>query len=117
VIAGVDMERLMPGDLSVENGVLTVRLPEAEIFVATLDNDKTFVYHRDTGVLTHGDINLETTARQAAEAEIGKAAIEDGILELAQQNAENYLSRLLNSLGFQDVIFIRSTPNPADNGL
>ncbi len=117
VIAGVDMEKLMPGDLSVANGVLTVRMPEAEIFVATLDNDKSFVYRRDTGVLTHGDINLETTARQAAEAEIGKAAIEDGILDLAQQNAEAYLSRLLSSLGFEDVIFIRATPNPAGEGL
>ncbi len=117
VIAGVDMEQMMPGDLSVENGVLTVRMPEAEIFVATLDNDKTFVYNRDTGVLTHGDINLETTARQAAEAEIGKAAVEDGILVQAQQNAENYLYRLLRDLGFPEVIFLHPTPNPNDNGL
>jgi hypothetical protein len=33
------------------------------------------------------------------------AAIEDGILEQAQTNAENYLYRLLRALGFSDVSF------------
>ena len=40
VIAGIDMEKLRPEDMHFENGVLTVKLPPAEIFIATLDNDK-----------------------------------------------------------------------------
>jgi len=105
VIAGIDLDKLKPEDLQLENGVLIVRLPESEIFVATLDNDKSYVYDRETGLFTHGDINLETQARQAAEQEIRKSAIEDGILDLAQVNAESYLSRLLMDLGYADVIF------------
>lgn len=117
VIAGVDLARLEPEDLWVEGGVLYMRLPPAEVFVATLDNDKSYVYNRETGIFTWGDVNLETTARRAAESEILKAAVDDGILEHARQNAENYLSRLVRDLGYPDVIFPEPepalTPTPA----
>jgi hypothetical protein len=110
VIAGVDLEKLSPQDLQVQKGVLYVRLPDPEVFIATLDNDKSYVYNRETGLLTKGDINLETAARRAAEDEIKRGAIEDGILDQARQNAKNYLERLLGSLGFPEVIFIEATP-------
>lgn len=115
VIAGVDLSRLRPQDMWVEGEVLYVRLPPAEVFVATLDNEKSYVYDRNTGLLTKGDVNLETSARVAAEQEILKAALEDGILTQAQQNAESYMVRLLRSLGYADVIFVESpatTPVP-----
>ncbi len=105
VIAGIDLEKLAPEDLRLVNGVLYVRLPDSEIFVATLDNEKSYVYDRDTGLLSRGDINLESTARAAAEQEIRKAALEDGILELAMQNAEIYLARFFRALGYQQVEF------------
>jgi hypothetical protein len=106
VIAGIDMSRMNPEDMQMQGGVLTVVLPETEIFIATLDNEKSYVYDRETGLLTHGDVNLETSARQVAEAEIRKAAIEDGILELAYQNAKSYLTRFFETLGFKEVVFI-----------
>ena len=112
VIAGVDMNKLNANDLWIENGILYVRLPEAEIFVATLDNDKSYVYDRDTGLLRKSDINLETLARQSAENEIEKAALEDGILKQANQNAENYLYRLFRQLGYEEVIFVGSETMP-----
>jgi hypothetical protein len=105
VIAGIDMKKLLPDDLRVDDGILYVELPPAEIFMSTLDNEKSYVYDRETGIFTQGDVNLETLARQAAEDEIREAALEDGILEQAQVNAEAYLYRLLRSLGFLDVIF------------
>jgi hypothetical protein len=107
VIAGVDLEQMAPEDIELRNGVLVVRLPDPEIFLTTLDNDKSYVYNRDTGLLTHGNINLESDARRAAEDEIEKAALEDGILEQARRNAENYLYRLLLDLGYPEVIFER----------
>jgi len=105
VIAGVDLEKLTPENMQLRNGVLYVRLPDSEIFLTTLDNDKSYVYNRDTGLLTHGNINLESDARRAAEDEIEKAAVADGILEQAQRNAENYLYRLLRDVGYPEVIF------------
>lgn len=105
VIAGIDMEKIQPGDMRLENGVLFVRLPPAEIFIATLDNQKSYVYDRNTGLFTKGTVDLETLARQTAEDEIRKAALEDGILLQAQRNAEAYLLRFFNALGYKTVIF------------
>ena len=105
VIAGIDMQKIDPEDMRLEDGVLYVHLPEPEILVATLDNDKSYVYNRQTGVLTKGQQDLETQARQVAEQEIRRAALEDGILDLARQNAETYLEKFFNALGYQQVVF------------
>ena len=105
VIAGIDMEKLQPEDMHFENGILTVKLPPAEVFIATLDNDKSYVYNRDTGLLAKPDINLETLVRQKAQDEILKAALEDGILEQAQTNAEAYLFKFFAALGYPNTIF------------
>ncbi len=106
VIAGVDMQKLGPQDFRVEDGVLYVRLPPPEVFIATLDNDKSYVYDRDTGLFTKGDINLESEARRVAEDSIEEAALEDGILETADRNAKAYMSLLLRDLGYPEVIFV-----------
>lgn len=109
VIAGVDLGRMLPSDINFDDaGRIYVTLPEAEIFVATLDNDKTYVYDRDRGVLSRGNVQLETEARRAAEAAIRQSAMEDGILDQARVNAEGYLFGLLRSLGFTDVVFLAS---------
>lgn len=114
VIAGVDLGKIGPEDVWIdEQGRVYLRLPEPEIFVATLDNEKSYVYDRDTGLFTHGDLNLEATVRRSAEDEIRQAALEDGILDQARLNAENYLYRLLRTLEFDDVIFVPSETSPA----
>jgi len=110
VIAGMDMEKLQPGDMRLEGGALYVTLPPAEIFITTLDNDKSYVYDREIGVWTKGNVDLETLARQAAEDEIRKAALEDGILDQAQTNAEAYLLKFFTALGYKTVLF-QNDPN------
>ncbi|MGD8633778.1 MAG: DUF4230 domain-containing protein [Anaerolineales bacterium] len=106
VIAGVDLDKLGRDDIDVgENGTVTIALPQAEVFITALDNERSYVFERDIGLLRRADIELESAARLAAEQEMLKAAIEDGILEQAQTNAENYLYRLLRSLDFSDVTF------------
>ncbi len=117
VIAGVDLGQLEPDDVWLDaEGRAYLRLPEAEVFIATLDNDKSYVYDRETGLLTRGDLTLESAARQAAEDEIRRAALEDGILEQARLNAENTLYRLLRALGIPDILFVdedSGAPHPA----
>jgi len=107
VIAGIDMNKIETKDLWMDGDVLKVRLPEPEVFVATLNNEQSYVYDRDTGLFTKGNPQLETEARKAAEQEILKAAEKDGILVLARQNAEVYLERLFNSLGYLKVEFVK----------
>jgi hypothetical protein len=63
------------------------------------------VYDRQLGALAKGSQDLETEARRVAEQAILDSALEDGILEQAQLNAEAYLLRLFLNLGFPDVIF------------
>ena len=111
VIAGVDFGKMAPDDLRVDSeGRVYVILPAPEVFVATLDNEKSYVYDRQTGIFTQGSIDLETQARQVAENEIRKAALEDGILDLADRNAKAYMERLLESLGYTEVVFVEPTP-------
>lgn len=110
VIAGIDMAKMDEEDMWLQDGVLNVRLPEAEILVATLDNDKSYVYDRDTGILTNPDPDLETLARQVAEEEILNAALDDGILEQARLNAEVYLEKFFNALGYEFVEFVQAGP-------
>jgi len=107
VIAGIDMGKLEPQHMRYEGGVLYVTLPPAEVFIATLDNQKSYVYDRETGIFTKGINDLETLARQSAEQEILKAAMEDGILVQAQTNAENFLFRFFAALGFPSTIFVK----------
>ena len=108
VIAGIDLSKLNPEDMRYENGVLSVRLPPAEVFIATLDNEKSYVYDRETGILAKPDVNLETLVRQRAEEEILKGALEDGILDQAQTNAEAYLFKFFAALGFPNTIFVEN---------
>jgi len=110
VIAGIDMGKIKPEDMWLDQGVLNVRLPATEVFVATLDNDKTYVYSRDTGILKSPDPHLETAARQAAEQEILKAALEDGILDQATTNAQTYLRWFFETLGYKQINFALSKP-------
>lgn len=112
VIAGLDLSKIRADDVQFIEGSLILTLPEPEIFVATLDNKKTYVYDRDTGLLTKGNIQLESDARSVAEDEVRKAAIENGILDIARQNGELYLERLLGDLGYPDVLF-QYRQNPA----
>jgi hypothetical protein len=115
VIAGVDLGQLSGEDAWYDDlGVLNLRLPPAEVFVATLDNETSYVFDRDTGLLAPRNISLEAEARRAAEAEISRAALEDGIVEQAQFNAESFLSGFLRSLGLREVVisFDEAEPTP-----
>ena len=110
VIAGVDLGKMGDGDILVaDDGTVVVTLPQAEILVATLDNQRSYVVDRDTGLIGMNPA-LETEARQAAEQEVLDAALEDGILEMAQRNAESYVRQLILALGFQEVIFAEVSP-------
>jgi hypothetical protein len=112
VIAGVDLGEMQDDDILVTSeGTAIVKLPEAEVLVVTLDNQKSYVVDRDTGLIGMNPA-LETEARQAAEQKILEAALEDGILEQAQGNAEAYVHQLILALGFREVIFAQEVPAP-----
>lgn len=109
VTAGINLEKLGLDDVQLQGKAVTIRLPEPEVLVYRLDNQASYVYDRQTGLLVKQDTQLETLARQKAEEEIYNTAIADGILNQARINAENYLDRLIRSLGYEEVIFLHDS--------
>lgn len=105
VVAGVDLSKLTEADvtLSDDGTTVTLRLPPAEIFSATLDNERTRVYDRQRGWFAPDNRDLESLARLEAESEILRSACEGGILVRATREAENALENLLELLDFQQV--------------
>ena len=105
VIGGVDLTKLQPSDISVRGRTVTVHLPSSEILVTRVDNTKTRVYSRDTGLFSSPDPNLESEVRQEAERQLQQTAQQDGILRTAQDNARSALITILKGLGFERVEF------------
>jgi Protein of unknown function (DUF4230) len=103
VIAGVDLSQLQAADVAVNGSHVQVRLPEAQVLSTRLDNAHTRVYSRMTGLLVDADPNLESEVRRAAEDQFTQAALADGVLEKARQNARASVTALLRGLGFQQV--------------
>ena len=103
VIAGVDLSQLQPGDVVVAGRNVSIHLPQAEIFTTRLDNSKTRVYSRDTGLFSTPDPNLESEVREEAERQLRLAAMQDGILATANKNARQTVTTLLTGLGFGHV--------------
>ena len=112
VIAGIDLSRLQPQDVwRSPDGAINLRLPPAEVLVTRVDNAKSRVLNRDTGVLRRRDVDLETRARQHAETNIRNEAVRKGILTIASQSGEKKLAGFLHTLGFEKVRFVGGTMN------
>jgi hypothetical protein len=105
VVAGIDFSNLKAGDVKVEGKQVRLHLPSSQVFSTRLDSAKTRVYSRQTGLLVPTDPNLETEVRQAAEQQLQEAALADGILRTAHQNAASTISSLLQGLGFEKIEF------------
>jgi hypothetical protein len=105
VVAGIDFSNLKPGDVKVDGKQIRLHLPEAQVFSTRIDSAKTRVYSRQTGLLVSSDANLETQVRQEAEHQLQEAALSDGILRNAQQNATLTITSLLEGLGFEKIDF------------
>jgi hypothetical protein len=104
VTAGIDLGRLDDSKIDVTGRRIEIELPAAEVFSARLDNERTKVYSRETGLFSSPDPNLESEVRREAERQIRQAAIEGGILKTAAENSRATLSGLLEGLGFESVI-------------
>lgn len=103
VIAGIDFSALPSSAVRVDGRSVRLKLPEAQVLTTRLDNDKTRVYSRETGLLVPTDPNLESEVRREAEHQLQSAALADGILQTAQKNARSTVTSLLQGMGFEKV--------------
>ena len=109
VIAGVDLSRIRREDVNLDaDGVLTIALPNSEVLVTRIDNQKSRVINRTTGMLRKSDVHLESRARAQAEASVRREALSKGILATADQEAEKKLAAFLATLGATKVRFLEA---------
>ncbi len=119
VTAGVNMG-LMEQDsmeLSPLTGKAHIVIPQAQLFDCFLDVDNSYVYDRDSGVLGIDlgmgyNEELETEVRRMARDRIREAALEDGILETAQEEAVRFVEQLMWGLGYDEVTVEISQEEP-----
>jgi hypothetical protein len=115
VIAGVDLSKMQPEDIQVVSPTqVNIRLPAAEIFFADLDNERSYVADRDRGLFARVDRDLETTIRQEAEDRMYEAALENGILETADQEAQKFMLSFLQELGFEEIVYAEQPLPPIE---
>lgn len=116
VAAGIDMSQMSPEDIQVlDPETVQIHLPPAQIFTeySKLNNEKSYVADRDTGIFTRADPELETAVRRVAEQQIIEAAQSSNLLQQAEENAEAEIRRLLEGLGFVNIEFWDEPPPPA----
>jgi hypothetical protein len=104
-VAGVDLSSVQASNVQIDGRSVTIAMPAAQLLSVSLDNSKTRVYSRVTGLLVPADPNLESEVREKAEAGLRQSALDSGILNTAEGNARATLTTLLHSLGFQQITF------------
>jgi uncharacterized protein DUF4230 len=103
VVGGINLTGLQPGDVLIQGQKVSIHLPAAEVFSTRIDNARTKVYSRDTGLFSSPDPNLESEVREEAERQLQQDALQDGILKVATDNAQSTISGMLRGFGFHEV--------------
>jgi Protein of unknown function (DUF4230) len=103
VVGGINLANLQPGDVQVHGTNVEIHLPAAEVFSTRIDNAKTRVYSRDTGLFSSPDPDLESEVRVEAERQLQQAALQDGVLKTAADNARSTITGMLQGFGFHEV--------------
>lgn len=105
VKAGVSLKDLKAENVRIKQKKITVQLPGAVIFDAYLDEKRTQIVERNTGLLRSYDKDMEQNARRQAVGAISSAAREIGIVKEAEERARHQLKDLFLKMGFEEVEF------------
>jgi hypothetical protein len=105
VVAGVDLASISEDDVDsdFENKKVSVRLPAPQVLRVALDEQKTHVFARTTDILAMRHDDLESRARRQAVEDMKKAAVDEGVLQKARDNASGAVKSLLEASGFKEV--------------
>jgi hypothetical protein len=104
VVAGFDLTKMGPADVETSGGAVRVVLPAPELLYSRVDNERTYVYERSTGLFRRPDARLEGEARELAEQAMRNRALEGGLLMQAESSGRMQVEGFLRSLGFAEVV-------------
>lgn len=104
VVAGVNLENIKTGDIRTNiDGSVTIELPAAEILHIIIDENSQ-PYDRRIGILTKGNVEMETKIRNKAKEDMKIEAQEAGILEVAKKNAQENLKQLFQETWYKIIV-------------
>lgn len=103
----IDLTKLKPADLMVNEDSLVIKIPEPELCYYKLDLGKTRLYAIEKGVYYKDENKIIEKAYRNAENEIRNTALKSGLLEQTRKNAEIFLRPILEEISGKKVYFTR----------
>ena len=103
--AGLDLSQLTSADITINDGVMTVRLPPAQLLDCILNAQETHIVDSSTGLFT-ADSDIEEYTRRLALTRIRDLAIEQNILAEASDHATTAVKDL--------VVLLTTAATPPD---
>ena len=117
VQAGVDLSQVRSENMQVTGDRIQLQLPAARILDSKVDVNRSQVYDYNRGFLNLGPDaapELQTIAQREALAKIVEAACADGLLRRASDRAQQVVTRLLETAGYQQVA-VTTAPDATEN--
>jgi hypothetical protein len=104
VKAGFDLSKLEEGNLWTDGRRVRLVLPAPEIIATTIDFERThIVFYENDLLLEENNPNLQGEALKRAQEAVEQAALQEGVLERANDYGKLYYENFLYDLGFTDV--------------
>lgn len=113
VNAGIDLSALTADRIQTVDDTLVVRLPPAQLQDCFFNEQESYVVSRDTGFFAQPIPNLDEQARQYALDQFRERAIEDGILNDAQAQAEDSVREMVLVTNTNPNLEVRVVSDPA----
>jgi len=101
-IGCVDLTQLEIADITSDDSVLVVNMPEPELCVFKIDHSKSKVYNTEYAFTE--EAKLVQDAYKQAEKQIQKSALDMGILDQTKENARKILTPVLEKASGKKVV-------------
>ena len=104
--AGINIEEVNI-DIKEKTKLIIIHLPKAEILSHDPDRNSVEVFDEKNGLFNSVKVEDQVKFEAICEEEMNQRAIENGLLEKAEENAKNIILKVLNALpGIEDIYTI-----------
>jgi hypothetical protein len=112
VNAGIDLRQMTSGSITLESGVMTIRLPAPQLLDCFLNVEASSIVSRETGLFARPANNLDIEAQRYAVRQFREMALKEDILSQVQTNSQIVITNFVKNLGVKEVKVITSPPDP-----
>ncbi|POY37811.1 hypothetical protein C3K47_04560 [Solitalea longa] len=99
----IDLTKVTKNDISTNDTVLTIQLPQPELCYYKIDHKNSKVYQTSYAFLVEAE--LVDQAYKSAEAQLKTTALKAGILEETKISAQKVLTPFFAAFGYKKVIY------------